>query len=232
MDPTCATKTCSRCRETKVVAEFSTMTRGRCGRYAYCRPCAAAYQQERHPDRLELDTRQREKASLRSLGLKKCSSCGEVAPLDEGFFGDPRKRDGKQSHCKVCMTQRGRDAYLRRQYGITQEEFELMLAAQDGRCAICGRPPTRRMFNIDHSHQTHEIRALLCVNCNTNVLPLIEHQRGTAEAALRYLDNPPAFDVIGRRQVPVTNQARKKKSPGVRATVTRSRYSHTDSKEA
>lgn len=34
-----------------------------------------------------------------------------------------------------------RDAHLRREFGITVEQYEEMLHAQGGGCAICGRAP-------------------------------------------------------------------------------------------
>jgi len=63
---------------------------------------------------------------------------------------------------------------LKRWYGITQEDYDAMLAAQDGVCAICGGPPRGRgklndVFVVDHDHNTGVIRGLLCSPCNTAV---------------------------------------------------------------
>jgi hypothetical protein len=57
---------------------------------------------------------------------------------------------------------------LRRMYGITVAEWQAMLDAQDGRCAVCrtDTPGGRGLFHVDHSHSTGRIRALLCTNCN------------------------------------------------------------------
>lgn len=64
-----------------------------------------------------------------------------------------------------------RDEYLRRRYGITQLDYEAMVAAQDGLCAICrrGPQPGRRGdgFHVDHCHATGVVRGLLCSPCNT-----------------------------------------------------------------
>lgn len=59
---------------------------------------------------------------------------------------------------------------LRHLYGITEAEYETMLADQGGRCKICGskRPDGGRWwrFEVDHDHEAHEIRGLLCGHCN------------------------------------------------------------------
>lgn len=65
-----------------------------------------------------------------------------------------------------------RNTYLKRTYGITIEEYEEMLAAQGGKCAIC--PATegasdRLSFCVDHNHVTGKRRKLLCVSCNFRV---------------------------------------------------------------
>jgi Recombination endonuclease VII len=56
-----------------------------------------------------------------------------------------------------------RTCHLTRRYGITAEESDAMLEAQDGLCAICRTAPAA---HVDHDHDTGEIRELLCFNCN------------------------------------------------------------------
>lgn len=65
--------------------------------------------------------------------------------------------------------------HFKRQYGITRQRFQEMLAAQDGKCAICGNGETRVAKNgatwlsVDHDHTTGAVRALLCRACNLAV---------------------------------------------------------------
>ena len=61
---------------------------------------------------------------------------------------------------------RNHDRYVQRTYGLTEGEYARLLAAQDGRCAICTRVPRRRRLAVDHNHTTGEVRALLCYFCN------------------------------------------------------------------
>ena len=63
---------------------------------------------------------------------------------------------------------RYRRIYLKQRYGISHEEFEDAVAAQNGVCAICGCPPDGRfgVLVIDHDHKTGAVRQLLCTSCN------------------------------------------------------------------
>lgn len=53
-------------------------------------------------------------------------------------------------------------------HGITLDEYDEMVLAQNNTCAICSNPPGGRWkkLYIDHCHQTGRIRGLLCHNCN------------------------------------------------------------------
>lgn len=58
---------------------------------------------------------------------------------------------------------------LKRTYGITLEQYELLFNRQNGLCAICNKPElgTRNDYlAVDHDHTTNEIRGLLCNFCN------------------------------------------------------------------
>lgn len=67
-----------------------------------------------------------------------------------------------------------------------------MLAAQDGKCAICDEEETDtyqgkpKMLAVDHCHSSGRVRALLCSNCN-NVLGRARDRIDILEAAIRYL---------------------------------------------
>ena len=52
-----------------------------------------------------------------------------------------------------------------RKYGLTIEQYEQMLAQQNGRCATCKEIPERMC--VDHCHRTGAVRGLLCSGCNT-----------------------------------------------------------------
>lgn len=54
----------------------------------------------------------------------------------------------------------------RKQLGVSVKDYDRMLAAQGGGCAICGNPPKTRRLDVDHDHRTGKVRGLLCHRCN------------------------------------------------------------------
>jgi hypothetical protein len=56
-------------------------------------------------------------------------------------------------------------------YGITLDDYNKMFKQQKGKCAICKRHQNdlTRTLCVDHNHKTNQVRALLCVTCNTDV---------------------------------------------------------------
>lgn len=68
--------------------------------------------------------------------------------------------------------EKSRNKYLIKKYGITSNEFNLLMVVQKGVCAICGNPPKNRALHVDHNHRLktknkkETIRGLLCHRCN------------------------------------------------------------------
>jgi hypothetical protein len=91
----------------------------------------------------------------------------------EQFVRNASAPSGWAPYCKPCHNTRGKAAkekvggsrtyHLKRRYGITSAEADLMLAEQGGVCAICKAAPA---VHVDHDHATGRVRALLCFNCN------------------------------------------------------------------
>jgi len=75
--------------------------------------------------------------------------------------------------------------YLGYKYGITLDEYEEMLAGQNGVCASCGTPPAGRKLAVDHDHETGVIRGLLCQPCNT-ALGLLQESPDRVASLLAY----------------------------------------------
>jgi Recombination endonuclease VII len=133
----------------------------------------------------------------RTGDTKLCPRCKEVKPFSE-FTKDKQRIDGLATYCKPCNRklgseqrekpgarakaaevarqwrkdnpERARLHHLRVTYGVMPETYAAMLAAQNGRCAICDRPPNGRGgLHVDHDHKTGEIRGLLCHSCNVSI---------------------------------------------------------------
>lgn len=173
-------------------------TCGRCGgsrgdssHPQYCRECKNLFGRE---------ARDRAKAAGTLLKQERCSRCGGPrtgrhksycrdcwrGPLREAGFLEPCSRCKKMrdpedrthsNYCYGCY----RDLYLRRQFGITAERFDAILANQGGGCGICGGPLDRggimnqRMNgHVDHDHRCCPgkrscgrcVRGILCGLCN------------------------------------------------------------------
>ncbi len=86
-----------------------------------------------------------------------------------------------------------RNYFLLRNFGITLEEFNKILEAQNNLCAICKQPETRQ-FNgrtsslaLDHCHETGKVRGLLCWRCNSGIGKLRDNSELLRNAA-DYLD--------------------------------------------
>jgi hypothetical protein len=66
------------------------------------------------------------------------------------------------------------------------DEYELILAAQGGKCAICRGGTSKRHFAVDHNHKTGEVRGLLCGRCNSGLARFMDN-RTNLWRAHRYL---------------------------------------------
>lgn len=145
---------------------------------------------------------------LRDAGMKRCGYCSENKPIIE--FYEVKSSQGKYRHsrCIPCANEldrqrtldpvenrKIRSARLKRTFGITADQFDELLAAQGGVCAVCGEPPASgQNLHVDHDHACCPtvktcgtcIRALCCKFCN-QALGLLRDSAEIAEAAARYL---------------------------------------------
>lgn len=78
-----------------------------------------------------------------------------------------------------------------RKYGIGISDYDRMLREQNGKCAICGKPPSlktrkERALAVDHDHRTGGVRGLLCIQCN-HLLGNSDESFAVLLAAMDYL---------------------------------------------
>ena len=79
-------------------------------------------------------------------------------------------------------------------FGLSLEQVKDMEVHQNGLCAICGSPETRKLHGrhkrlaVDHCHKTGEVRGLLCGSCNT-ALGLFREDLDILASATSYLIN-------------------------------------------
>lgn len=77
---------------------------------------------------------------------------------------------------------------LRAKYGITVADYEAMIEAQDGLCAICRgkHRGSGGRLHVDHCHDSGKVRGLLCGPCNT-AIGLLDHDEGRVRQVIEYL---------------------------------------------
>lgn len=80
--------------------------------------------------------------------------------------------------------------YLKeRRYGVTQEQYELMLKEQNNRCKLCDNKfKNTKETHIDHCHNSNKVRGLLCNSCNL-ALGQFNDDIELMENAIEYLVN-------------------------------------------
>jgi len=183
-------KTCTKCQRNLDLTNYSPDKRNIDGMQSHCNDCRRAYKQVERNKR-------KEGIGLISKVAKTCNKCLQTKSIDE-FFKDMGLADGHGTICKQCKQagtqlwrERKRQVYndymktyrqthpekyaqarnrgLKHRYGIDSAQYEMILARQNGGCAICKKQPSKRKLVVDHSHLTKEVRGLLCTGCNTAI---------------------------------------------------------------
>ena len=118
-----------------------------------------------------------------------CADCGEIHLRNAKHL----KQGLKTMSCKEYRPPNYSglekwDGIIRRVYGITYAEYESMLQAQGGGCAICGQTPEQegRRLPIDHCHTTNKVRGILCTKCN-QALGMMDDDTDRLAKAIQYL---------------------------------------------
>jgi hypothetical protein len=130
---------------------------------------------------------------------KQCSVCKESKPRSE-FSENKRHKDGLQYECKSCRPDLIAKQRLYQMYGLTVEQFLSMWDDCGGHCQICGvemhsrfvdgeRDDRSTRCNVDHCHESGEVRGLLCTRCNT-ALGKMEDDTDRLQKAIDYLQKP------------------------------------------
>jgi hypothetical protein len=158
-------KQCTKCGEAKPESEFYAAKGTRDGLRGDCKSCHAArakdwYARNREQSIANVKRWQQENREHLQATRRKRNAL--------------RKREIREGH-------------LRRTFGITQAEYEAMLAAQGGGCAVCGEvPEDGKSFHVDHLGD--QVRGILCVRCN-NALGQLKERVDLAEIAADYLES-------------------------------------------
>jgi len=100
----------------------------------------------------------------------------------------------RQRKWNALNKQTVRQMNLKKQYGITLEQYNIMFENQGGVCLICGCPETTKRKDkiknlaVDHNHITNKVRGLLCQKCN-QALGLLNENPVVIKNLLEYITN-------------------------------------------
>jgi Recombination endonuclease VII len=122
--------------------------------------------------------------SYSNLSIGSVASCGCL------------KKEGNVTLDENPLQTKRRAYSIQGRYGISLDQFENLITAQNGRCAIC-QSLFSKTPHIDHDHFCCAggnscgkcIRGLLCSNCNT-ALGLLKDNTVVLENAIHYLKQP------------------------------------------
>lgn len=122
---------------------------------------------------------------------KFCPRC-KIVKLKTEFPKSRNQTCGCGSHCLICAREliklinlrpvnkeerhalyiqnkeKIKNGSLKRDFGITLEQYNKMLTKQNYACSICGctQEENGKSLAVDHEHGSRKIRDLLCNNCN------------------------------------------------------------------
>ena len=161
-------KRCKKCGEVKPLADFYRMAGMRDGHRNDCKTCNLAAKAERYranPEPARERTRRwnAENKERRAQWMAAYKASGGRRAADR--------------------------RYHLRKFGLTPDDYDCMLEAQGGGCAICGRPPRDDIsLHVDHDHKTGRVRGLLCFRCN-NSLGDLDDDPELLRKAVAYLES-------------------------------------------
>lgn len=121
-----------------------------------------------------------------SKNYRLCSRCLEIKRTDL-FYRSTLNNKNAATWCTECLKkynkaynqtykrkkyhsnyQREKQRYYK--YGINNEKFAQILFEQENKCAICGtQNPGKENWCLDHCHETHIVRGILCKKCNSSI---------------------------------------------------------------
>lgn len=100
-----------------------------------------------------------------------------------------RSRDKRKNEDPIGYSRKTIFSTIKRNYGITRDQFDQLLVDSCGRCDSCGEQftNTRSSHHIDHNHTTGEVRGLLCSRCNV-ALGMLQDNPQKIVQLLKYLE--------------------------------------------
>ena len=187
-------KKCTKCGVEQALTEYYKASGTRDGLRGDCKSCFKARAKARYPE-------VREQAVARAKKWREDN-------VDR--FRENQRRMREKPEFKA----RAREYHLTKNYDLTLAQYDEMLEAQGGVCAICGAPPRDDIsLHVDHDHATGAIRGLTCFRCN-NALGDLGDDADRLLRAIEYLtsgveslNEAPALEALAKARARALTKA-------------------------
>lgn len=194
------TKTCSKCLKDFPATQefFYRHPSSKFGVTPRCKICVNEDNKESHVKRLARDpAKVRAQATTRTMrNYRKDIEKSRAYAREQAALArqDPEKR------ARINMRKRADGA------GMTAEAFDTLFNAQGRMCAICeATEPSAKSgaatWNIDHCHQTRQVRFILCCHCNRGLGAFRDNPEWLRKAAVlleQFYDSEPSGSIEGQ----------------------------------
>jgi len=179
---------CSKCGEMKPAKLFHRCKTHKRGRDYLCKECKNARNKQSYNKKKKRYSEVME--ALREVCYEKvCRECRRLLP-SHMFPKKPNSCDSLVPYCRDCCSRRHR----KRQYGLTDEMLDEMLAVETCQMPGCGRKLGKGPHtHFDHCHKSGKLRAVLCSRCN-HMLGHIEKNTHLVQPMLDYIAKHKADD--------------------------------------
>jgi hypothetical protein len=159
---------CNHCKTWKPFDCYAKNKNCVMGLSAVCRDCINEKARIRYTNKDILSRRKEQKSAYDKARRERLKAEGNLKPTDAGVL---------------------RARMLKRNYGMTPEDYDSMVETQNNECLICftsGDQERNKRLLVDHCHASGKVRGLLCNKCNL----LLGHADDTIdrlERAILYL---------------------------------------------
>jgi hypothetical protein len=190
-------KSCSFCRETKLLSDYRQRSKNKDGRANKCKGCVnkddAIYRKKNAARVLIRSTafRQAHRAELKERANQRNRSNKEqFNATRRAYYAKNSKRiclKNDESRARHPLT--AKNSTLRRKYKLLLDDYLRLSEKYNACCWICKRHQTQvpcQHICVDHDHKTGHVRGLLCRNCNT-ALGRFNDSISSLSSAIQYL---------------------------------------------
>jgi hypothetical protein len=189
-------KICTKCNKSLLLENFSMRISAKQIRRSECRQCSAKrYEQWEYKNtehKKEYYEKNKKIISLKNKTWKEKNLDRVKKQRKERDMKNKEKLQSQRKAYRTKYAQQEKNYALKRKFGISLEEYNLMFEKQKGACAICNRPERVmcegkiKNLCIDHNHDTGKVRQLLCNSCNT-AIGFFDENIHFLDSAIKYL---------------------------------------------